>query len=239
MQNQMTIVLSTNNENLNFQGDDPRRYQTIKVPAIRKDDSEYFTALAAAMDRPDFLPHLYWTLKNVRLGDFHPRKDRVITDEHRVQTAISLRPFDDWIWEALHEGAFPKLPGRHDLHYQYVSILGGSRVVEWHDGKWPRVVTKDSLRQAFRDWAEEGRLEHEVGEAKDPGRFSQLLVDRLGLTIKKGKPRRVRIGEKQKTVFELPTLEEARAAFRKSAHLGDRYEFETDPEVARAKTDEG
>ena len=90
-------------------GADERRYAAGEVSEHRMGDFEYFKALHAEIDG-DGPAAMLWDLRQMRLGDWHPRqlpgevKNSVALLE---QQSRSLPPLEAWWWSVLDAGRLP------------------------------------------------------------------------------------------------------------------------------------
>lgn len=155
--NRLKIMMASNSEWVVPAGTDERRYLMLDVPDVKKQDSGYFSKLAAHMETGG-LGALLWFLLNYDLSKFNVR-DVPRTGALDRQKLLSLPPLLAWIYDRLYAG--------HLLE---------------SDPEWKTECRRDAVVTAFAEHVRRGGLRYVAVDAAAVGRGLRAVFPDLGET---------------------------------------------------------
>lgn len=104
--NMLHIIMTANEEWVVPASHDERRFAVFEVSEEKIGDEAYFKALHAEMDKGGGLAAMLWDLRQMPLGDWHPRQVYK-TEALRAQQEYSLPPVAEFIEMILQDGIVP------------------------------------------------------------------------------------------------------------------------------------
>ena len=192
------VIIATNNEWSVPAGKDSRRFCVLDVSDAHMQDTAYFGQLHEQMENGGVQALLHFLLER-DISNVDIRKVPK-TDALLEQKMRTLDPIENWLLDILQEGS---------LSYEehgFVKDLG-----------WPDEISKDQLYRCFKAQA--------VGTVKHVAKSSFCMkLKKLIPAI--GEVRRKMANGTRQRMFDLPSLDQCRAAFQDS--LGQTIDWEDD-----------
>lgn len=134
------IIAATNMDHaVNVEHGD-RRILTGRCSDKRCKDYPYFDALFAYIEG-DGASHFLHLMQTRDVSNFHPERDRPMTDETIRQRELSLNGVHRWWQEVVAEGRLSELRG----------VVQPEGATNWNDGAIK--ISKRNVRDAYREWA--------------------------------------------------------------------------------------
>ena len=218
VRNMLHIMIASNEDWVIPAGTDERRFAAFAVSDKHKQDSGYFTKLAAAFDGAEMQAFLHHCL-NVDLGKWHPRQDIPHTAALQQQVEHSERPEVAVLRQILERGI---LPGTHEAND---SMTPATLLFPY----FRSVVRKHSYGGNVSDKAMGQLLKKHANHWHNNG---QLFVG----CYNGGEPRYKRV-----QAYEFPPLSEARELFDPKADWPDGpddWEYESNQEEQQVTEEE-
>lgn len=175
--NQLHLLLATNNRWAVPAGADSRRFVVSDVPATRRSDHDFFARLRAQL-ADGGLAGMLRDLLALDLGNWHPRKI-VETDALRAQRERSLPPESAWTLELLRDGALPRTvlesasSARKDASVP-VGWVSSEAVLDHARGRGLAKVSAERLFEALRAF---GATQQRAGKNRTRGWLFPTLLE--------------------------------------------------------------
>lgn len=138
------IIAATNEKHaVNVDADD-RRTVVERVSGSKRGDYDYFAVLFKHV-YGDGAAHFLQKMLDRNVSNFHPERDRILTEEGINQRELSMHGVHRWWQESVDVGEFPAAVSTPH------SFENGPNKAGWEDR--PVTISKKKLREAYHEWA--------------------------------------------------------------------------------------